>query len=1822
MDKKMKTKIIVFSVIAIMIFGVIGLGVFAADTTPPIVEFYQDAGQIVKSSQVGIYLEDENGVVEVRYCWDFDKGGVTDTVLSYASSPIKVDRINITAPSTLGVHILKICAVDKAGNVSVEQRMPYYVVDAIGATDTIKPTFNVSGMPANNSNVRLNTDITIKPVDEGTPSTGIARTEYRWVKAPNDTTTKYTVVYQKDAISTKVPSIGKWYLQFYTFDATKNQSATMTYCYNVVDYVVSIDLDVTSLKKEYEYKEAFNFSGGYINVHKASGATERIALNANNTKGFNSNELSDAQVITVTYEGKTKTFTVKVKDTTPPVITLVGNSEITIPVSNTEYKDAGATAKDIYDTDKNLTTKLEITSNNVNTSKVGDYTVVYTATDSRGNKSTKTRTVHVRDQAGPVITINANNVYEMFVKGTKPEFRATANDAYDGATNVVITDDINVNVAGTYTVTFTATDKAGNKTVETRSFTVKRKTLELDNFKTDINLDGTTKLEYNTSGQGVNVTPIEGAGDISVSYNKVNEDGTKTPVEGTPVDNGVYEVVVSGPQGTDYDAFGPIVLGTYEIVAKPQPTPDVTYNDTNVKLTENKELKVVVNNAPLGDGQVTFVSSDPSVLTVDENGKITLLKVGSANITVVFGGSSDGNYSETSSSPITITVERGDFTTDLLTYTIEDKNYDKNQAQGITVTDKAGNTASAEYGEIKVSYEKVNEDGSKTPVTGTPKNVGTYEVFVEVTGGTQYNALTKTSLGTYKINPLQQPKPTFTLDKYTTFITKSAPVLTLTNAPEENGDGVIYYASSNPDVLTIDQTGKITVHGVGEANITVTYRGTANYTQNVSDEVTVTVSKDDTLTKENFNYDLTTKGFTGNPQGIPEVTAKDEVLAFGNGAIGNISVTYVKIDKDGNRTELGEGVVPSAAGTYEVTLHVAEGTHYKGFSEVLGTYTITAQGQVKPQVSVNPQNVTMVDKAPVITVSNTPAENGNITYTSSDPSVLTIDKNGNITILKAGSAQITVTFGATDNYSETSSDPITVTVTKADFETGENGDFTYDYTLEDKMYTGQAQGISVTDKDGKTQDAKYGEITVSYKKDGKPFEGIPTEVGTYEVTVNVTGGTHYNEFSEVLGTYQITKKPQDKPQVTVTPIEVKITENAPQISVTNAPKESGNITYTSSNENVLTIATDGKVTLVGAGEATITVTFGQTANYSEMSSDPIKVTVLKDTLTKEHLAYDIPETKPYEENPTGIEVALKEELVEKYGENAIGNIKVIYEKLIDGTDIVSETLVGDAVPTDKGTYRVSVTVAEGTHYYALSSTVLGKYTITAEAQPTPEVTINPINVKMTEKAPVITVSNINAIKGDGQVTYTSSNPSVLSVDENGIVTLNGAGQANITVTFGATTDGNYVAKSSEPITITVEKEDLSIEDFDYTIPTNMEFGKTTPIVVTPKTGVKVETSEIHVTYSKIVMGEGNVPTILPLGEEMPTEVGTYIVALSVDEGKYYEALPTTTLKTFNITAKPLDDVNDTVAGLVTPPSNTTYTGSGIGITESNVSNVTLNGNEIAYTIESIKYRAYNEETQTWGTPVADAPINVGTYKAVVEITVANHSGVRTIESVGYTITPKALVPDEVTGTVTTPTDLTYTGNPIGITDANVKDVKLNNKEVAYTVESIQYAIYNEETQTWGTPTNDVPVNVGTYKAVVTIKVANHTGTKVLESAEYTITAGTLVPDNVTGNVGVPSNTVYTGNPIGIDKTYVTDVKLNGTAVKFDVVTIQYKAYNEETKEWGVAEATQPVNVGKYKAVVTIKVANYDGTKTLESAEYTITPKALEEADKVDRKSVV
>jgi hypothetical protein len=79
-------------------------------------------------------------------------------------------------------------------------------------------------------------------------------------------------------------------------------------------------------------------------------------------------------------------------DTTPPIITLLGNSSETVKIGST-YSDAGVTALD--DTDGDITANV-VTVNPVDTNKIADYTITYDVKDAAGNSATEvTRLVHV-----------------------------------------------------------------------------------------------------------------------------------------------------------------------------------------------------------------------------------------------------------------------------------------------------------------------------------------------------------------------------------------------------------------------------------------------------------------------------------------------------------------------------------------------------------------------------------------------------------------------------------------------------------------------------------------------------------------------------------------------------------------------------------------------------------------------------------------------------------------------------------------------------------------------------------------------------------------------------------------------------------------------------------------------------------------------------------------------------------------------------------------------------------------------------------------------------------------------------------------------------------------------------------------------------------------------------------------------------------------------------------------------------------------------------------------------------------------------------------
>jgi hypothetical protein len=84
----------------------------------------------------------------------------------------------------------------------------------------------------------------------------------------------------------------------------------------------------------------------------------------------------------------------EITDTTPPVITLIGDNLVTVEVGST-YVDAGATATDNKDASVTVTT-----TGTVNTNFASSYTISYNASDAAGNAAaTVTRTVNVTSVA-------------------------------------------------------------------------------------------------------------------------------------------------------------------------------------------------------------------------------------------------------------------------------------------------------------------------------------------------------------------------------------------------------------------------------------------------------------------------------------------------------------------------------------------------------------------------------------------------------------------------------------------------------------------------------------------------------------------------------------------------------------------------------------------------------------------------------------------------------------------------------------------------------------------------------------------------------------------------------------------------------------------------------------------------------------------------------------------------------------------------------------------------------------------------------------------------------------------------------------------------------------------------------------------------------------------------------------------------------------------------------------------------------------------------------------------------------------------------------
>ena len=90
----------------------------------------------------------------------------------------------------------------------------------------------------------------------------------------------------------------------------------------------------------------------------------------------------------------------------------------------------------------------------------------------------------IADTIAPVITLNGSSSVTLELQQAYNELGATATDNIDGdlTSSIVTSGSVNTNVAGTYTITYSVSDAAGNSDSTTRTVTVNPDTTAPSNF--------------------------------------------------------------------------------------------------------------------------------------------------------------------------------------------------------------------------------------------------------------------------------------------------------------------------------------------------------------------------------------------------------------------------------------------------------------------------------------------------------------------------------------------------------------------------------------------------------------------------------------------------------------------------------------------------------------------------------------------------------------------------------------------------------------------------------------------------------------------------------------------------------------------------------------------------------------------------------------------------------------------------------------------------------------------------------------------------------------------------------------------------------------------------------------------------------------------------------------------------------------------------------------------------------------------------------------------------------------------------------------------
>ncbi|RIL54507.1 LPXTG cell wall anchor domain-containing protein, partial [Staphylococcus epidermidis] len=861
---------------------------------------------------------------------------------------------------------------------------------------------------------------------------------------------------------------------------------------------------------------------------------------------------------------------------------------------------------------------------------------------------------------------------------------------FDEATNTISGTPSEV---GSYDITVTTTDESGNATETTFTIDVEDTTKptveDITDQTQEVNTEITPiKIEArDNSGQTV-TNKVDGLPD-GVTF----DEATNT-ISGTPSEVGSYTVTVTT---TDESSNATETTFTIDVEDTTKPTVEDIADQTQEVNTEITPIKIEATDNS-GQAVTNKVDGLPDGVTFDEATNTisgTPSEVGSYDITVTT--TDENGNSETT----TFTIDVED-TTKPTVEDITDQTQEINTEIEPIKIEARDNSGQAVTNKVEGLPDGVTFDEATNTISGTPSEVGSYDITVTTT---DENGNSETTTFTIDVEDTTKPTVESVADQTQEINTEIEPIKI--EARDNSGQAVTNKVDGLPDGVTFDEATN-TISGtpseVGSYTVTVT---TTDESGNAT-ETTFTIDVEDT-TKP------TVEDIANQTQEVNTEIEPIKIEATDNS--GQAVTNKVDGLPDGVTFDEATNTIsgtPSEVGSYDITVTT---TDKNGNSETT-TFTIDVQDTTKPTVeSVADQTQEVNTEITPITIES--EDNSGQTVTNKVdglPDGVTFDEATNTisgTPSKVGSYDITVT--TTDENGNATKTTFTIDVEDTTTPTVES---VADQTLEVNTEINPIK-IEATDNSGQAVTNKVEGLPagITFDEATNTISGTPSEVGSYTVTVTTTD----ENGNATETTFTIDVEDTTKPTVEditdqtqeinteINPIKIETTDNSGQTVTNKVEGLPDGVTFDEATNTI-----SGTPSEVGSYTVTVTTT-DENGNATETT-----FTIDVEDTTKPTVEDITDQTQEINTEMTPIKI----EATDNSGQAVTNKV----EGLPDGVTFDEATNTISGTPSEVGKYLITITTIDKDGNTATTTLTINVIDTTTPEQPT----INKVTENSTE----------------------------------------------------------------------------------------------------------------------------------------------------------------------------------------------------------------------------------------------------------------------------------------------------------------------------------------------------------------------------------------------------------------------------------------------------------------------------------------------------------